>query len=69
MTAYHCYIEYHEAVYASDIEAGSPERAAERAAEQHHISGIWTVISGQPVEVNVTEITSYEGQIAEQPLP
>jgi hypothetical protein len=63
MTAYHCYIEHHEAVYAVEVEAGDAVTAAVRAAQKERIPGVWTVISGSPIEVEVKEITSYEGQV------
>ena len=69
VTTYHCYIEYHEAVYAVDVDAGDPVAAAVKAAQKENIAGTWVVISGTPVDVVVTEHSHFEGQIAEQPLP
>jgi hypothetical protein len=57
---YHCYIEYRESVYSSDVEAGSPVEAAAKAATGCHIHGRWTVIPGEPVYVDVVERKTYE---------
>jgi hypothetical protein len=57
---YHCYIEYREAVYTADVEAVTPERAAEFAADRCHINGEWTVVPGEPVYVTIREHSTYE---------
>lgn len=61
---YHCYIEYRESVYGSDVEAESPEKAAAEAAAECRISGRWTVVPGEPVYVDVVERKSYEAALA-----
>lgn len=57
---YHCYIEYREAVYDADVEAENPTQAAEMAAAENKIEGVWTVIEGIPYEVTVREHTTYK---------
>jgi len=60
VTKFHCYIEHHEAVYDSDVEAATPEEAAVEAAQEHGIGGHWTVIPGEPVDVNVVKRPVFE---------
>lgn len=67
---HHCYIGAYESVYTSDVEAGTPAEAAEKAAAEHHISGKWTVVPGEPLSVAVAKRSSYEAvepAIAEAP--
>lgn len=57
---YHCYTSAYESVYSSDVEAGTPAEAAEKAAAAHGIGGQWTVIPGDALVVDVAKLTSYE---------
>jgi hypothetical protein len=57
---YHCYIGAYDSVYDFDVEAESPEGAAAEAAAECGISGLWTVVPGEPARVDVVERKSYE---------
>lgn len=59
---YHCYISAYESVYISDVEAGTPAEAAEKAATEHGQSGEWTVLAATPVFVNVAMVPTYEAR-------
>jgi hypothetical protein len=56
---YHCYIEYREAVYTADVEAGSAREAAAAAATGCNVAGTWTVIQGSPEYLTVETSTRY----------
>lgn len=64
---YHCYIGAYESVYSSDVEAGTPAEAAEKAAEEHGMGGEWTVVPGQALTVVIAKLASYEA--AEPAVP
>lgn len=57
---YHCYTTAYESVYSSDVEAGTPAEAAEKAAAEHGQGGEWTVIPGEPLTVRIVPRTEYE---------
>jgi hypothetical protein len=49
-------------ILAADVEARSPEQAAEIAAAQYSYSGIWTVIPGKAVKISVRSNVTYSAQ-------
>jgi hypothetical protein len=57
---WHCYIEYREAVYSETVTAGSPQEAALAAAKSNGIDGMWTVVPGEPVTVDIVQRVDYE---------
>lgn len=64
---YHCYTEYMESVESHDVEAETPQEAAQMASEQSHFQQRtqWTVIAGEPVTVDVAVRNVYEAVIAQ----
>jgi hypothetical protein len=58
---YHCYIEYRESVYDSNVVADSVIEAAQKAAEEHGIGGRWAVVPGEPRYVDIVIRKSYTG--------